>query len=299
MSNKKDFEGLKGEYNSIKMSDDAYRKMRMRMDQAKKENRRAAKEKSLKVYRRMTVAAAAALAIAILPNTSAVMAQTMGGIPVLGNFFKLVTVREYHSEDSNITADVEVGEIAAKSAGVKGTAENKGAHTSKQINSEIKKATEDLIGEFKTNLENKGYHDIKIKTSTVATSDRYFTVELFAYQGMADGFEEYHFYTIDLSTGERVKLEDLFKPGSNYKDVIAKSIEKQMREQMEADDSVIYWVDDELIRPDLKELIKDVEFYINDKNNLVICFGETDVAPAYMGAVRFEIERKELADILI
>ena len=30
-----------------------------------------------------------------------------------------------------------------------------------------------------------------------------------------------------------------------------------------------------------------------------ITFGETDVAPAYMGAVKFEIERKELADILI
>lgn len=299
MSNKKDFEDLKGEYNNIKMSDEAYRKMRMRMDQAKKENHRAAKEKSLRAYRRMTVAAAAALTIAVLPNTSAVMAQTMGGIPVLGNFFKLVTVREYHSEDINMTADVEVGEIAAKSTGVKGTAENKGARTSKQINSEIKKVTEDLIGEFKKDLENKGYRDIKIKTSTVATSDRYFTVELFAYQGMADGYEEYHFYTIDLSTGERVKLADLFKPGSNYKDVIAKSLEKQMREQMEDDDSVIYWIDDDIIRFDLKELVNDVEFYINDENNLVICFGETDVAPAYMGAVKFEIERKELADILI
>ena len=43
------------------------------------------------------------------------------------------------------------------------------------------------------------------------------------------------------------------------------------------------------LTPCFKELRGDESFYFNEKGELVITFDETDVAPAYMGAVEFAI----------
>ena len=296
LDNKKEFEKYKGDYNKIEMSEEAYRKMCMRMEQAKAEKKSTEKKNRLRSLRGTAVAVAAALMIVILPNTSPVMAQTMGNIPVLGDFFRLVTVRTFHYEDGSKSADVTISEITTGDSTE--NADAKRELSAKQINDEIKAISDKLLSEFKDNLEKKGFHDINIKAVTTATTDRYFTVEVIAYEAQADGYEERHYYTIDLITGDRVELKDLFEPDSDYQKAIAGCIENQMREQMKADESIIYWIDDGLIDLNLAEMVNEAEFYINDKNELVISFDETEVGPASMGVVEFTIERAQLADIL-
>ncbi|MGN0732860.1 MAG: RsiV family protein, partial [Emergencia sp.] len=194
------------------------------------------------------------------------------------------------------SADVDISEITTGDSTEK--ADTKRELTAKQINDEIKTISDKLLSEFKDNLEKKGFHDINVKAVTTATTDRYFTVEVIAYEAQADGYEERHYYTIDLSTGDRVELKGLFEPDSDYQTAIAGCIENQMREQMKADESIIYWLGDGLIDLNLAEMVNEAEFYINDKNELVISFDETEVGPASMGVVEFTIERAQLADIL-
>lgn len=57
------------------------------------------------------------------------------------------------------------------------------------------------------------------------------------------GSEEDYYYTIDLATGQRLALADLFKDGADYVTPISKNIKKQMRAQMKADENVMYWTD--------------------------------------------------------
>ena len=70
---------------------------------------------------------------------------------------------------------------------------------------------------------------------------------------------------------------------------ISDNIKEQMKAQMAADSSVTYFIESDMPEWDFKELNGDESFYFNEKGELVITFDETEVAPAYMGAVEFTI----------
>ena len=92
-------------------------------------------------------------------------------------------------------------------------------------------------------------------------------------------------------------LRDIFKEGADYVTPISESIKKQMKEQMEADENVTYWLDNEIEEWNFKQISQDESFYLNKDNHVVIAFNEGDVAPMYMGAVEFEIPAKVLESI--
>lgn len=216
---------------------------------------------------------------------------------MLGKFFRVITIRDYEYNDDRHIADVEVPEITLESdtdAGIAETAKD----TTKEINDEIKRLTDKWVDDFKANLEGEGYQDILIKSEVINTTDNYFTLKLICYKGAADGYEENHYYTIDLKSGERVNLSDLFKEGSDYRKVISDNIKEQMKEQMAADPNIVYWIDNEEY-PDwnFNGIDEDASFYINADNEIVICFNEGDVAPMYMGVVEFVIPDEVISDI--
>ena len=60
---------------------------------------------------------------------------------------------------------------------------------------------------------------------------------------------------------------------------------------------VPYFIDSDMPEWDFKELKGDESFYFNEKGELVITFDETEVAPAYMGAVEFTIPQSVTGDL--
>ena len=60
------------------------------------------------------------------------------------------------------------------------------------------------------------YQDMTVKSEVIATTDQYFTLKLMCFQSAGSSAEWDYYYTIDLTTGERLKLADLFQDGSNY-----------------------------------------------------------------------------------
>ena len=129
-----------------------------------------------------------------------------------------------------------------------------------------------------------------IKTEVVTSNEEYFTLKLMCYQAAGSGSEKDYYYTIDLKTGERLRLKDLFKADADYKKVISDNIKEQMRTEMKKDKNVKYWLDDAEAAMWEFDSIKDTtSFYINNKGKLVICFNQGKVAPMYMGSVEFDI----------
>ncbi|KIR03559.1 hypothetical protein P261_02374 [Lachnospiraceae bacterium TWA4] len=61
--------------------------------------------------------------------------------------------------------------------------------------------------------------------------------------------------------------------------------------------NVSYWLDSEVKEWDFKEILESTQFYINEKDHLVISFDKGDVAPMYMGVVTFEIPNDVLKEI--
>ncbi len=295
LRNEKDLNTYKNEYESVNMSEESYQKMVARMKQAKKEKLFMKNRNSIKGF----VAAAAAAVVMILPNISPMAAYAMSNIPVLGGFFKVITIREYNYEDDYKQADinvVEVSKVGDKELDGE-VAEN--AHKSmNEINSEIKALAEKWEAEFKADMESEGYHNVSVTSEVVNTTGDYFTLKIECFEAAASGAETDYYYTIDLKSGNRVALSDLFKDGSDYNSVIVKNIEDQMRALSAADENNIFWLDDELMDDwSVAKALENASFYINSNNEVVISFNEGEVGPMYMGVVEFVLPDSAIGSI--
>lgn len=316
-SQEKELELLKEKYLEVEMPQEQFEKLKLAMDKGKKDNR---KERQKIVWSRtIRSAAAILLAFIILPNTTVKVAHAMEQIPVLGNLVKLVTWRDYQYEDERHQADVSVAKLdvteleeaidtketeSEVSTSFDTMAEEESAiqnnlkKTTEGINAEIEEITNSLIDEFETHIqEEMGYQDIVIQSEVLADTEDYFTLKLLCYQGAGSGYQWNYYYTIDLNTGERLQLKDVFVEGADYISVISENIKKQMREQMAADENVYYWLEDEVEEWNFNSITDETLFYMDEKGSVVISFNEGDVAPMYMGVVEFEIEDSVIKDI--
>ncbi|MCI6552684.1 MAG: RsiV family protein [Lachnospiraceae bacterium] len=287
---------LKADYLEPRMSQAQLERLKQTIDRAKKENRKERQKAGL--TRLAACAAAAAIVFVVLPNISAAAAYAMEQLPVIGQLVKIVTFRSYEYEDAKHEAEIEVPEL-----GVEQLMEDKELQasldsTTGEINEEIRKITTELLEEFMVYVRDEmGYKEVMVKSEVLAATPHYFALKLCCYQAEASGYEENYYYTIDLMSGERLRLKDIFLEGSDYIARISDNIKEQMLQQMEEDEGKTYWLDSEFEDMDFKGITEETSFYLNEKNNVVIGFNEGEVAPMYMGAVEFEIPPEVLSDI--
>ena len=291
---KKEMEQLKQDYKEIKMNKQQKEGLVKMMEQAKKDKRRKTNK-----YTKILAAAAVATFV-VLPNTSSNVAQAMGNIPLLGNLVEIVTFRNYEYKDEHNIANVKIPEVLVDDTNKNVSEHNKETltETVKEINTEIRGIADKFVKEFEENLKNEeGYQDVIVSSEIMQTTDNYFTIKLMCYQGMASGAEWDYYYTIDLQTGDYLQLANLFEKDSDYKTVISENIKEQMRAQMDADENVSYWLDEEMEEWNFKAITDETAFYLNENNEIVISFNEGDVAPMYMGVVQFTIPNEVVAEI--
>ena len=101
-------ERWKEEYDNITVPKQVKEKMEEAVMRARESKKRA---KRNRLIRYMGSAAAVFAILLILPNTSRTAAAAMQQIPVLGEFFKVVTIREYQVDEDRYQADVKVPEV--------------------------------------------------------------------------------------------------------------------------------------------------------------------------------------------
>ena len=284
------------------------------IDRARMEKKRAERARRRSAW----AAAAAAVAVLIaLPNTNVQIAHAMESLPLLGGFFRLVTVRQYNYSDENHDAEVELAQIIQEDAGdntsvgevAVGAAAPDGADAGsmegvgqeaavakvsedgvQEVNQDMEATVEELIRQFEDTLSEEGYHGLHVSQEVVTDNAKYYTVKLSVLETVASGYEHNQFYTIDKQTKDVVTLADLFAEGSDYISVISENIKTQMREQMAADEGVIYFLDEtDMPEFNFRSITEQTNFYFNEKGELVIAFDEYEVAPGYMGAPEFVI----------
>ncbi len=277
----------KKEYEEIKVPENMKERMEASIERAKMEKR---KVKKVKLWKTCASAAAVLAIVLVLPNTSQTAAAAMQQIPLLGNLFKITTVREYQVDEERNMANVKVPQVEVQDTTDGNTDADRAAQAKESadaINFDIEEETNKLIDEFKESMKNEeGYQDIYIDSKVLTDNDRLFSLELILYQGAGSGYEQHKHYTVDKLTGKELTLKDLC--GDDYVNTISEEVKEQMRAQMAADETVKYWLDD----PDVPEwnfdkIAEDQDFYVNAEGHVVICFNEYDVAPGSMGCVEF------------
>ena len=212
----KDLKAYKEDYESVHMSEDQVEQMKKRIEEAKMEKRNESRK--MHTVRNIVAAAAAVAAVfVVLPNTSGSVAYAMGNLPVVGKLVEAVTFRDYQYDNGGHAADIKTPELTVKESDTEQMTDTEVQvqenlkKTTAEINAEIEKISDSLIAEFKQNMNNEGYQDIMIKHEVINTTDDYFTLKLMCYQAAGSGYEMDYYYTIDLKTGERLALKDLFK----------------------------------------------------------------------------------------
>lgn len=287
---------MKEDYQKPQMSDEQFEKLYRTMKEAKiSERKERTKQRTIKVA---ATAAALVGAFVILPNTSATIAHAMEQIPIVGQLVEAVTIREYEYDSDRFKADIDVTEIKVENQAEDSKVQENLDRTTEEINAEIQKITDELIAQFEADLKQKeGYQDMVVKSEVLTTTPDYFTLKLLCYWGAGSGYQWNYYYTIDLNTGERLELKDIFVDGADYITPISENIKAQMQAQMDADEMVHYWLNDEIEDLNFKAITDDTSFYLNERGNVVIGFNEGDVAPMYMGCVEFEIPSEILSGI--
>ena len=287
---------MKEDYQKPQMSDEQFEKLYRTMKEAKiSERKERTKQRTIKVA---ATAAALVGAFVILPNTSATIAHAMEQIPIVGQLVEAVTIREYEYDSDRFKADIDVTEIKVENQAEDSKVQENLDRTTEEINAEIQKITDELIAQFEADVKQKeGYQDMVVKSEVLTTTPDYFTLKLMCYWGAGSGYQWNYYYTIDLNTGERLALKDIFVDGADYITPISENIKAQMQAQMDADEMVYYWLNDEIEAWNFKAITDDTSFYLNERGNVVIGFNEGDVAPMYMGCVEFEIPSEILSGI--
>lgn len=222
----------------------------------------------------------------LMPNVSPVYAEAMEKIPVIGEFIKVVTIRNYTYKEGNYDMDLKVPEIKNDVAD--------------DINEDVRGLTEVLLNEFYADLDlrgNSGYGTINMDYIALADSDDWFTLKLTVSQTAASSDSYFRYYHIDKNKGKIIKLQDLFADES-YSQIIKNEIKKQMRERMEKDPENVYWVDSIKPENDFINIDPKHNFYWSKEGNLVIPFDKYEVGPGSSGCPEFEIPQNVIEDIL-
>lgn len=321
MTEQEQLRQLQEEYENMIIPEAGRERLQAGIDRARMEKKRAEHARRRSAW---TAVAAAAVVMIALPNTNIQIAHAMENIPLLGGFFRLVTVRQYNYSDENHNAEVElaqinygedagegasVGEVAAAPKGTAaGSVEGVGQEAAvanlsedgvEAVNQDMEATVEELIRQFEDTLSEEGYHGLHVSQEVVTDNERYYTVKLSVLETEASGYEHNQFYTIDKQTGNVVTLEDLFVEGSDYISAISENIKTQMQEQMAADEGVIYFLDnDDMPEFNFQGITEQTNFYFNEKDELVIAFDEYEVAPGSMGTPEFVIPQEVTAAIL-
>lgn len=323
MTEQEQLRQLQEEYENMIIPEAGRERLQAGIDRARMEKKRAEHARRRSAW---TAVAAAVVVMIALPNTNIQIAHAMENIPLLGGFFRLVTVRQYNYSDENHNAEVElaqinygedagegasVGEVAAAPEGtaagnVEGASDGQEAAVAnlsedgvEAVNQNMEATVEELIRQFEDTLSEEGYHGLHVTQEIVTDNERYYTVKLSVLETEASGYEHNQFYTIDKQTGNVVTLEDLFVEGSDYISAISENIKTQMQEQMAADEGVIYFLDnDDMPEFNFQGITEQTNFYFNEKDELVIAFDEYEVAPGSMGAPEFVIPQEVTAAIL-
>jgi len=267
---------LKKEYMGTPIPENLYSIIDEQIKNIKLENK-----KKYSFKRRLNVALVSILSFVLLINVSPAFAETISRVPVLSHLVKLVTVREYIIKKDGYDARIKVPEIQGLDD------KNLEKRINENFNNEGRKLYEELNKEVNLNKVNNKYvsTDYVVKSET----NNRLSIEMEKLEIEASGYTTKKHYNIDKNKKIILTLPMLFKD-EKYIDVISQNIKVQMREQMKKDSNKVYFIDqDEGGLENFSKIDKNQDFYINDKNQLVISFDEYEVAPGYMGAIEFVI----------
>lgn len=266
----------KEEYDQIPVPQETRDRIEAGIMRARLEKKRSDRMKNMK--RTGVTAAALVLTFGIAVNASPVVAQAMDGIPVIGSIARVVTIRNYNESTNNgMMADISVPQIDGNVA----------------ANADMDAYAKELISRYEKEVvaqlgQEEGHYALESSYEVVSDNDKYVSIRINTVETMASDAEFVKIFTVDKATGQTVSLKDFLNSPEKL-EAVSQNIKDQMAAQMAEDEGKVYFTEGE--PGGFTGLTGDENFYLNEAGELVIVFGEYEVAPGYMGTVSFTIPK--------
>ena len=266
----------KEEYDQIPVPQETRDRIEAGIMRARLEKKRSDRMKNMK--RTGVTAAALVLTFGIAVNASPVVAQAMDGIPVIGSIARVVTIRNYNESTNNgMMADISVPQIDGNVA----------------ANADMDAYAKELISRYEKEVvaqlgQEEGHYALESSYEVVSDNDKYVSIRINTVETMASGAEFVKIFTVDKATGQTVSLKDFLNSPEKL-EAVSQNIKDQMAAQIAEDEGKVYFTEGE--PGGFTGLTGDENFYLNEAGELVIVFGEYEVAPGYMGTVSFTIPK--------
>lgn len=277
-------EKSKSVYESIEIPDELQERVQTGLNAAKHGKKHRKSFFAVTIGSSFAVAACAIFIL--LLNTSQTFANSIYAIPVLGSLAKVVTFREY--ENINDIYAIEV-----KAPKISGTGQTT---LEQKINDTIQEKIDALIADVKARGEemesewiadgkdqdNMPHFSVNVDYEIKSSSKDVLSFVVNDSETYASCYTYQTFYNLDLKNGKEITISDLLGP--DYMHILDKEIRGQMKERIATHPDYMY---DDF---STEEVLKNPEFYINQKGNPVISFEKSVIAPGAMGIQEFEIE---------
>lgn len=267
------------------------------------------------MVRNIGVAAAAVLlCMTVGVNTNEVLAKELGQLPVIGSLVRVLTITSYHEEDGSHDITVNVPEIEVEKPEDTAAAEEDGgtggmsdADIEEAVNAQIQEIVDAHVAQAKEKFaeykdaffatggteEEWGDRtmDINVDYEVKYQEGSVLSLVLTTSEAWVAAQELRYYYNIDVAQNRELTLKDLL--GEDYVNIANESIRRQMNERAAADENLVYWgvTENESSIDGFVTVDENTDFYINADGNPVVCFGEYEVAPGFMGIQEFEIEK--------
>ena len=229
------------------------------------------------------MAAAAVLVLLItLPNVSYDIAYAMANLPVVGEIFKIITVRNYKSVNDNVALDI-------KKPVIKGDKDS----AADDVNKDIDKYTQKILDEFEkttSGWENDGHMSVSADYDVITNTADWFTLKIQVTEIAASSNVYYKYYNINKNTDAIIDFEALFTDT----DKAARTVRNEIISQIKADTDTTYWL--EIVENDIHFTDNETgwSYYFTEHNNLTIVFDKYVIGPGQTGCPEFIIPYEKI-----
>lgn len=248
-------------------------------------------------FKLATAAVAGVLAVSVVSlNIFPSMAYALSDIPVIEDIVRAVTFRKYEHKENGYEANITTPKIEGL---LDKDLENK-------LNEEFKENADVLIAAYEKDVkalkEEFGDETVHMgieSNYTVKTdNENILALDVYIFNAAGSSSTKHTFYNIDKKEGKLLTLNELFKDGADYTTPISKYIKEQM-EYENKNNGGMYWVESDEFTDGFAGITEDQKFYINDKDELVICFDKYEVAAGAQGSPEFVIPNEVIEDIYV
>lgn len=239
-------------------------------------------------------AAAVLAAVTVSANVSSDLAFAMSDIPVLGTVVRVVTLERYSKKIGGAEAEIVIPRL-------EGLADDE---LMEQINSELAENAKELAKQFETDARElneqsggEGHMGVQYDYTVRTDTDKYYAIDIYLFNAVGSSSTVHKFYTIDRNARKLVTLPELFASDADYVGVLSEYIKAEM-ERINAEEGGLFFVEENEFGDGFKGISPEQSFFINENDELVICFDKYEVAAGAQGSPEFVIPSDVIGNIL-